>query len=60
MLNRVKLLQEENDELYAILKGGQVAKLKEEVNGLTRVVQGLETALHGTDRHLYRTLSSDS
>lgn len=47
---RAKLLQEENDELYELLKFGETGKLKEEVKGLRRVVQRLEGALRGT-RH---------
>jgi hypothetical protein len=40
-------LQEENDELYDILKKGETGKLKEEVRGLRRVVNRLEGALQG-------------
>jgi hypothetical protein len=47
---RAKLLQEENDELYELLKYGETGKLKEEVKGLRRVVQRLEPPLRGT-RH---------
>jgi hypothetical protein len=41
------ILQEENDELYELLKSGETGKLKEEVRGLRRVVERLEGALRG-------------
>jgi len=41
----VRLLQDENDELYDLLKHGETGKLKEEVRGLRRVVDRLESAL---------------
>jgi hypothetical protein len=47
LLQRTKVLQEENDELYELLKQGEVGKLKEEVRGLRRVVRRLEGALRG-------------
>ncbi|KAG6378696.1 hypothetical protein JVT61DRAFT_12967 [Boletus reticuloceps] len=45
LTQRVRLLQEENDELYDLLKHGETGKLKEEVRGLRRVVDRLESAL---------------
>ncbi|EGO02198.1 hypothetical protein SERLA73DRAFT_178021 [Serpula lacrymans var. lacrymans S7.3] len=45
LTQRVRLLQEENDELYELLKHGETGKLKEEVRGLRRVVDRLEGAL---------------
>ncbi|KAF8238808.1 hypothetical protein L208DRAFT_1387118 [Tricholoma matsutake] len=45
LTQRSRLLQEENDELYDLLKQGETGKLKEEVRGLRRVVERLETAL---------------
>jgi hypothetical protein len=48
----MKLLQEENDELYELLKSGEVGGLKEEVSGLRRVVDRLEKALKGMGLHL--------
>ncbi|KAI9574704.1 hypothetical protein HD554DRAFT_2182150 [Boletus coccyginus] len=45
LTQRVRLLQEENDELYDLLKQGETGKLKEEVRGLRRVVDRLESAL---------------
>ncbi|KAF8897658.1 hypothetical protein BD779DRAFT_1491983 [Infundibulicybe gibba] len=45
LTQRVRLLQEENDEIYELLKHGETGKLKEEVRGLRRVVQRLEGAL---------------
>ncbi|KAH0839898.1 hypothetical protein J3R83DRAFT_849 [Lanmaoa asiatica] len=47
LTQRVRLLQEENDELYELLKHGETGKLKEEVRGLRRVVDRLESALRG-------------
>jgi hypothetical protein len=40
-------LQEENDELYELLKQGETGKLKDEVRGLRRAVAKLENALTG-------------
>ena len=48
LTQRVKLLQEENDELYQILKVKETGKLKEEVRALRRVVHRLEGSLRGT------------
>jgi hypothetical protein len=47
LVQRTKILQEENDELYELLKSGEMGKLKEEVRGLRRVVDRLERALKG-------------
>lgn len=47
LAQRAKLLQEENDELYELLKSSETGKLKEEVRGLRRAVNKLETALRG-------------
>lgn len=47
VLQRAKLLQDENDELYELLKHCEVSRLNEEVRGLRRVVQKLEDALKG-------------
>lgn len=44
---RVALLQQENDELYGLLKSSAVGKLKEEVTALRRAVGRLEGALKG-------------
>lgn len=52
LTQRTRLLQEENDELYELLKHGETGKLKEEVRGLRRVVGRLETALKGMCSHL--------
>lgn len=41
------MLQEENDELYELLKVGETGKLKEDARALRRVVQKLEGALRG-------------
>lgn len=48
LTQRVKVLQEENDELYELLKTGETGRLKEDVRSLRRVVQRLEGALKGT------------
>lgn len=45
LIQRSRLLQEENDELYDILKVKETGKLKEEVRGLRRVVERLESGL---------------
>ncbi|THH12539.1 hypothetical protein EW146_g7602 [Bondarzewia mesenterica] len=58
LTQRAKLLQEENDELYEILKNGETGRLKEEVRGLKRVVDNLETALRGSHAAI-RTLSEE-
>ena len=47
LVQRTKLLQEENDELFELLKFGETGKLKEEVRGLRKVVDRLERALKG-------------
>ncbi|KZT26867.1 hypothetical protein NEOLEDRAFT_1155262 [Neolentinus lepideus HHB14362 ss-1] len=45
LTQRTKLLQNENDELYELLRKSETGKLKEEVKGLRRVVNKLEGAL---------------
>lgn len=45
LTQRAKVLQDENDELYDLLKLGETGKLKEQVYGLKRVVSRLEKAL---------------
>ncbi|KAH6915332.1 hypothetical protein BKA70DRAFT_1420266 [Coprinopsis sp. MPI-PUGE-AT-0042] len=45
LIQRSRLLQEENDELYEILKVKETGKLKEEARGLRRVVHRLESGL---------------
>lgn len=47
LIQRVKTLQEENDELYELLKTGETGRLKEDVRALKRAVQKLEGALRG-------------
>ena len=47
LTQRARLLQEENDELYELLKHSETGKLKDEVRGLRRVVAKLEDALNG-------------
>ena len=58
LTQRVRILQEENDELYEMLKSGETGKLKEEVRGLRRVVERLEGALRGTCILIYFNCSS--
>jgi hypothetical protein len=47
LTQRARLLQEENDELYELLKHGEIGLMKEEVHGLRRAVLRLESALRG-------------
>jgi hypothetical protein len=47
LTQRAHLLQEENDELYELLKQSETGKLKDEVRGLRRAVAKLENALTG-------------
>ncbi|KAF8663463.1 hypothetical protein AX16_001033 [Volvariella volvacea WC 439] len=51
LTQRARLLQEENDELYELLRFSETGQLKEEVRGLRRVVVRLEAALRGTHEH---------
>lgn len=46
-MQRTKILQEENDELYELLRSGENARLKEEIRSLNKVVKRLEGALTG-------------
>jgi hypothetical protein len=48
LTQRIRLLQDENDELYDLLKHGETGKLKDETRSLRRVVTKLEGALRGT------------
>lgn len=48
LTQRVRILQDENDELYELLKKSETGRLKDEVRCLKRVVGKLETALKGT------------
>ncbi|TFK29389.1 hypothetical protein FA15DRAFT_632435 [Coprinopsis marcescibilis] len=50
LIQRSRHLQEENDELYEILKLKETGKLKEEVRGLRRVVQRLEGGLRDSHK----------
>lgn len=45
LTQRARLLQEENDELYELLRFSETGKLKEEVRGLWRLVHRLQSAL---------------
>ncbi|TFK75788.1 hypothetical protein BDN72DRAFT_874075 [Pluteus cervinus] len=54
LTQRARLLQEENDELYELLRFSETGKLKEEVRVLRRVVSRLEGAL----RESHQVISS--
>jgi hypothetical protein len=56
LTQKVKLLQEENDELYQILRVKETGKLKEEVRSLRKVVHKLEGSLRGTSLAPHRKL----
>ncbi|EAU84889.1 hypothetical protein CC1G_00408 [Coprinopsis cinerea okayama7 len=58
LIQRSRLLQEENDELYEILKLKETGKLKEEVRGLRKVVQRLESGLRESHQ-VITTLSTE-
>jgi len=47
LTQRARLLQEENDELYELLKSSETGKLRDEVRGLRRTVAKLQGALEG-------------
>ncbi|THG97532.1 hypothetical protein EW145_g7599 [Phellinidium pouzarii] len=47
LMQRARVLQEENDELYELLRLSETGTLKEEVHCLKRVVSRLEQALKG-------------
>lgn len=48
LIQRTRILQEENDELYEILRSSETGKLKEEVRCLKSVITRMERALGGT------------
>ncbi|KIM68818.1 hypothetical protein SCLCIDRAFT_1209019 [Scleroderma citrinum Foug A] len=58
LTHRIRLLQEENDELYDVLRHGETGKLKEEVRGLRQVVDRLEGALRESHQ-VVTTLSAE-
>ncbi|KAG6911215.1 hypothetical protein DXG01_003082 [Tephrocybe rancida] len=58
LTQRARALQDENDELYELLKVGETGKLKEEVRGLRRVVARLEGALRESHQAI-ATLSTE-
>ncbi|KAI0322528.1 hypothetical protein OF83DRAFT_1093746 [Amylostereum chailletii] len=58
LTQRVKLLQEENDELYELLKSTETGRLKEEVRGLRRAMGKMETALRESHQ-VIRSLSDE-
>ncbi|KAF9057679.1 hypothetical protein BJ165DRAFT_1521039 [Panaeolus papilionaceus] len=45
LTQRTRVLQEENDELYNLLKRSETGKLMDEVTGQQRIISRLETAL---------------
>ncbi|KAJ3989664.1 hypothetical protein F5890DRAFT_1400521 [Lentinula detonsa] len=58
LTQRVRVLQDENDELYDILKRGETGRLKEEVQSLKRIVHKLEGALRESHQVIV-TLSNE-
>ncbi|THH32950.1 hypothetical protein EUX98_g1251 [Antrodiella citrinella] len=58
LTQRVKVLQDENDELYELLKTGETGRLKDDVRALQRVVQKLESALRESHQAI-TTLSEE-
>ncbi|KJA30150.1 hypothetical protein HYPSUDRAFT_60990 [Hypholoma sublateritium FD-334 SS-4] len=58
LTQRTRVLQEENDELYQLLKHSETGKLKDEVRGLRRVVAKLEGALKESHKAIV-SLSSE-
>jgi hypothetical protein len=50
LTQRANLLQEENNELYELLKHSETGRLKEEVRGLRRAMKRMESALNGEQR----------
>ena len=60
LVQRTKILQEENDELYELLRIGETGRLKEDVRALRRVVQKLEGALRGACATLAEPLFTHS
>lgn len=47
LTQRTRILQEENDELYGMLRVSETGQLKEEVSGLKKTVTRLNRALKG-------------
>lgn len=47
LLQRTRVLQEENDELYGLLRSSETGKLKEETRCLKKVITRMERALAG-------------
>jgi len=56
LIQRTRVLQDENDELYELLRVSETGKLKEEVRCLKRIVSRLERALKGVGRLFLRLL----
>ena len=51
LLQRTRVLQVENDELYQLLRVSETGQLKEEVRFLKKTVSKLERALKGMNRN---------
>ena len=51
LLQRTRVLQEENDELYQLLRVSETGQLKEEVRFLKKTVSKLERALKGMNHN---------
>ena len=58
LMQRARTLQEENDELYELLRISETGKLKEEVHHLKKSVTRLERALKGMAKLLMHILFS--
>ncbi|KLO15903.1 hypothetical protein SCHPADRAFT_914280 [Schizopora paradoxa] len=58
LIQRTRVLQEENDELYELLRTSETGKLKEEVRCLKNVITRMERAL-GDSNNAITTLSDE-
>lgn len=56
LMQRARVLQDENDELYGLLRLSETGQLKEEVRSLKKVVSRLDRALKGTRFRPIRSL----
>jgi hypothetical protein len=50
---RASMLQEENDELYSVLRRAETGRLDEEAKGLRRLIGKLDRSLKGEEAPLY-------
>jgi len=56
---RASMLQEENDELYSVLRRAETGRLDEEAKGLRRLIGKLERSLKGEDALLRISRETD-